>query len=273
MSLSQHLSANQKITLFANLSGEDCNYSCVVKKVKDSLVAIDLPPDLIDSPISELGAIATLKWKKDNKSFSLSTKIVQSKPSFLVILNKNGEIVEGEESGQEKATEPLSEADEYLRDLINEVPQLFSLGPDEVNKLISYVTYKSAKKDFPLFQEGEPGDSMFYIAKGAIDIIKESVDGNPIRLAGFTQDSMIGEMALIDASPRSATAMVTEDAELVILSREKFESLLRENPSIGIKIFKQISTALSQRVRFANGRLADVLDQANKQGITLEEDE
>lgn len=162
---------------------------------------------------------------------------------------------------------------DYLRDLINEVPQLYSLGPDEVVSLVPYVGYKSAKKDTFVFKEGEAGDSLFYIAKGAVDIIKESVEGNPIKLAQFTQDSMLGEMALIDSAPRSATAKVFDDVELIILSRESFDGLLKDVPAIGIKIFKQIATTMSQRVRFANGRLADVLDQAHQQGIALEDDE
>tara|TARA_B100000315_G_scaffold186152_1_gene175426 strand:- start:152 stop:1153 length:1002 start_codon:yes stop_codon:yes gene_type:complete len=162
---------------------------------------------------------------------------------------------------------------DYIRDLINEVPQLYSLGPDEVVSLVSYVSYKSVKKGALIFREGEPGNTLFYIVSGAVDIVKESVEGNPIKLAQFTQDSMLGEMALIDSAPRSAAAKVASDVELIILSRESFEGLLKDVPSIGIKIFKQIATTLSQRVRFANGRLADVLDQAHQQGIALEDDD
>ena len=172
---------------------------------------------------------------------------------------------------EKKSLEP--ETFDYIRDLINEVPQLCSLGPEEIITMVSYVSYKSFKKGSLIFKEGEPGDSLFYIAKGIVDILKESVEGNPIKLAQFAQDSMLGEMALIDAAPRSATAKVSDDVELIILSRESFEGLLKDVPAVGIKIFKQIATTLSQRVRFANGRLADVLDEAHQQGIGLEEEE
>lgn len=288
MNINQYLTVQQQVILHVNISDKGYEYSCFIKKIKNDLIAVVLPEELKDSPACKTGINITLKWTKDNKPYSLSTKFLQDKAFPLVILKQDGEIVELEsiksedheeisdgQSGEghsEKASVDTAALD-HLRDLVNDVPQLFSLGPEEVNKLLHYVSYKLAKKGSPLFKEGESGDSMFYIANGVIDIIKESIEGNPIKLAQFARDNMLGEMSLVDTSPRSATAIVTEDAELIILTRESFDNLLKNIPSIGIKIFKQIAGTLSQRVRFANGRLVDVLDQANQQGVVLEEKE
>ncbi len=310
MDTTQHLQGGQQITFHTDATGKAQDYPCTIKKIKQNLVAVVLQSELKDSPVCALGTKITLKWTTDNKPYSLFTKIVQNKTFPLVVLNKQGEI--SNQADQQPATpaatptatppatpatsppkapsktgneegatlysfaekKPLDqETFDYLRDLINEVPQLYSLGPDEVVSLVPYMGYKSAEKGSFVFKEGEAGDSLFYIVKGAVDIIKESVEGNPIKLAQFTQDSMLGEMALIDNAPRSATAKVFDDVELIILSRESFDGLLKDVPAIGIKIFKQIATTMSQRVRFANGRLADVLDQAHQQGIALEDDE
>ena len=311
MDISQHLQSQQKITFHSDASGKAQDYPCTVKKLKKNLIAVILESSLKDSPVCALGTQIILKWTTDSKPFSLLTKIAQNKTFPLVILNKQGEINEqadqklpspaaapaappptppaaappkaaAEKPGDDKAVshyslaqkKPLDpETFEYIRDLINEVPQLYSLGPDEVVTLVPYVSHKSAEKGTLVFREGDSGDSLFYIARGAVDIIKESVEGNPIKLAQFTQDSMLGEMALIDSAPRSATAKVFDDVELIILSRDAFDGLLKDVPAIGIKIFKQIATTMSQRVRFANGRLADVLDLAHQQGITLEDEE
>lgn len=159
----------------------------------------------------------------------------------------------------------------YIRDLINEVPQLYTLGPEEVNQLVPFVAFKSYKKGERLFREGDSGDILFFIANGAVDIVKESMEGTHIKLAQFTKDSMLGEMALIDSAPRSASAKITEDAELISLSRDSFDALMIANPAIGLKIFQKIAIALSQNIRFLNGRLADVLDRAKSEGIEVED--
>lgn len=292
MNLSQYVFINQRITLHASTAGKDFIFEGVVNKTKGGLVTILLPDKLKDSPVCAIGIKIILKWAKDNKLYSLSTKIVQNESFPLILLDGEREVLEwkpaspkiqgdaslGQNLGKKHVVVSQSEKTplhssifDYLRDLVNEIPQLYSLGPEEVNLLLHYVNYKSVQKGFPLFREGEPGNSVFYIAKGAVDIVKESIEGNPIKLARFGKDKMLGEMALVDPAPRSATAIVTEDAEFVILSQEKFESLLNDYPSIGIKIFKRIAMTLSQRIRFANGRLADITDQANKKGITLEE--
>jgi|TARA_B100001971_G_scaffold183518_1_gene181558 CRP-like cAMP-binding protein len=306
MDISQHLQRQQKITFHTDTSGKAQDYPCTVKKIKKNLIAVILEDELKNSPVCDLGIKIILKWTTDNKPYSLLTKIAQNKTFPLVILNKQGEINEKAdkpplssaeapvatppappEAAAEKLTDDKAipfysyaekkaldpEAFEYIRDLINEVPQLYSLGPDEVISLVPYVNYKSAQKGSLIFKEGDPADSLFYIAKGAVDIVKEAVEGTPIKLAQFTKDSLIGEMALIDSAPRSTTAKVFADVELIILNRESFDGLLKDAPTVGIKIFKQIVRTMGQRVGFANGRLADVLDQAHQQGIALEDKE
>ncbi len=286
MNISKYLVINQRITLHANTGEKDFIYECPIKKIKDDLIAVVFPDKFKDSPVCGLETKIILKWAKNSQCYSLSTKIVQNKSFPLVALAVEGEVVEleavsseiqGEIPGQqnqqenfsavsnsEKASDFSSSLD-HLRSLVNEIPQLYTLGPEEVNILLHYISHKSAKKGYPLFKEGEPGNSVYYIGTGVIDIIKESLDGNPIKLARFYKDTMLGEMALVDPAPRSATAMVMVDAELIILTKEKFESLLKEYPAVGIKIFKQIARTLSQRIRFANGKLADTLDQTDSQ--------
>lgn len=307
MDVSQYLQGGQQITFHTDAAGKAQDYPCTVKKIKENLIAVVLQSKLKDSPVCSLGTKITLKWTTDNKPYSLFTAIVQNKTFPLVVLNQHGEIIDQSDQGSVTPAEspeatptaidpkappekpknvkafsyyshaekkPLDlETFEYLRDLINEVPQLYSLGPNEVISLVSYVSYKSVEKGDFIFKEGEAGDCLFYIASGAVDIIKESVEGNPIKLDQLTQNSMMGEMALMDNAPRSATAEVVDDVELIIITRESFEGLLKDVPVIGIKIFKQIATTISQRLRFANGRLADVINPAHQEGIVLEDEE
>ena len=97
-----------------------------------------------------------------------------------------------------------------LKAYINDIPQLFSLGPEETGKLVYYMGYKEFRKGTMLFSEGEQGDAVYYIIRGSVNILKESDVGTPIKLASVGRDGIIGEMALIDSVPRSATAVARD---------------------------------------------------------------
>ncbi len=152
-----------------------------------------------------------------------------------------------------------------LKAYINDIPQLFSLGPEETGKLVYYMGYKEFKKGQVFFNEGDEGDAVYYIIRGSVNILKESVEGRPIKLATIRRDGIIGEMSLIDSAPRSATALAMEDTEAVFFARQKFEALLKNLPAIGTKILLQFSRTMSQRVRFLSGQLADTIHELKDQ--------
>ena len=168
MDITQHLEGGQQITFHTDASGKAHDYPCTIKKIKKNLIAVVLDSNLKDSPVCALGTKIILKWTTDNKPYSLPTKIAQNKTFSLVILNKQGEINEqadheppssattpvatppappaaappkatAEKPRDDKAISHYSYAEkksldpetfDYIRDLINEVPQLYSLGPD-----------------------------------------------------------------------------------------------------------------------------------------------
>lgn len=71
-----------------------------------------------------------------------------------------------------------------------------------------------------LFREGEKGDDAYIIERGAIEISLDLAAGKKV-LATLTKGDILGEMSLIDDAPRSATAIAVEDAELLVLKRDR----------------------------------------------------
>ncbi|MBI4667203.1 MAG: cyclic nucleotide-binding domain-containing protein [Nitrospinae bacterium] len=147
---------------------------------------------------------------------------------------------------------------EQIKALMCEVPEFDQLEPDELEMLSKSIFLRRAPAGTVLCREGTVGDSLYYIVNGKIEIRKESMDGRQAVLARFGKGASVGEMSLVEDSPRSATAMALDDAELLILTRENFEKLLQTSPQIGIKILRNIAKSLSKRLRFTSGRFADV---------------
>ncbi|MEQ1577248.1 MAG: cyclic nucleotide-binding domain-containing protein [Hyphomicrobium sp.] len=117
-------------------------------------------------------------------------------------------------------------------------------GPFNFDFLESFgVPLKRVRAGEVLFEKGEPGDSMYLVLEGRFDV----------RLGDKTVDTVglyaiLGEMALIDAAPRSATAVAATAGEVAIIDRQTFLDLVRENPSFSLYVMRRMAS----RVRKMN---------------------
>jgi len=94
-----------------------------------------------------------------------------------------------------------------------------------------------------LFREGEQGDLMFVIQSGAIRITK-SVKGEDKTLAILGPGEFLGEMAILNAKPRTATAIVQERAQVLVLGARTFEQMVVSNAEIAVRLIKKLSRRL-----------------------------
>jgi len=94
-----------------------------------------------------------------------------------------------------------------------------------------------------LFRKGEPGDVMFAVAEGQIEL---SVDGHVVEDVG--PGGILGELALIDASPRSATAIAVAPSRVVRVDQAHFRYLVQEHPTFALQVMR----VLAERIRRAN---------------------
>jgi CRP/FNR family cyclic AMP-dependent transcriptional regulator len=106
-----------------------------------------------------------------------------------------------------------------------------------------------------IYKEGEIGTSMGIIVKGSIGIYKNNKLISTLRV-GRT----FGEMSVIDAQPRSATARAEGDTVFLSLDKTSMLTLADKNPALAFKIIWNISRALSQRLRLTSAQLADFLE-------------
>ena len=106
-----------------------------------------------------------------------------------------------------------------------------------------------------LFEEGQPGDRMYVIQSGRVQIIKR-VGEMRFPLANLGPGDCVGEMALLDGQPRSADAVVDADGTLLVIERATFEQLLRDNGEIAVRIMRKLSERLREANRTIEGFLA-----------------
>lgn len=110
---------------------------------------------------------------------------------------------------------------------------------------------KKFNKDEIIFKEGSKGAEAFVIKSGFVEIQK-NINGNDVLLAILGKGNIFGEMALMNNEVRTATAISSEDTELVVVGKKQYAALLDQSP----KIISSIVTSLIERLDETSSRLS-----------------
>lgn len=146
---------------------------------------------------------------------------------------------------------------EFFAIMAEESPMFHYLDENDTRTLSRYLEFQKLNRGEVLFREGDPGDFVVFIFKGSVEVSTLSHEGEPFSLAQLGWGTSVGEMALIDELPRSATAHVVDDVELFILSRASFNDILQRHHKLGVRLLMGIAWTLSLRLRYNSRRLID----------------
>ncbi len=94
-----------------------------------------------------------------------------------------------------------------------------------------------------LFREGERGTDMFVIQSGLVEISKR-VNGKERPIATLGRGEFLGEMAILNNKPRSATATVLEEATCLVLDGQTLEQMISTSTEIAVRLIKKLSSRL-----------------------------
>ncbi len=94
-----------------------------------------------------------------------------------------------------------------------------------------------------VFLEGEEGDRMYLILSGRVAILKGDLD-SPTILAFRSEGEIIGEMALLENQPRSASVIALDRLHLLSINRQRFQDILHKMPSVSLSIMEMLSSRL-----------------------------
>lgn len=158
--------------------------------------------------------------------------------------------------------ERISESEEETRTFLISLPIFSSFNVEELSILAKHMSYLHLDQGEYLFLEGDIGSFMGFVVTGILEVQKKSDTGRNITLARLTKGSSIGEMALIDKSPRSASVYARKPTTVVTLTEKGFELLAAKYPPLGIKVIRKVARLLSLNMRRTSSKLADLMHLA-----------
>ena len=130
---------------------------------------------------------------------------------------------------------------------------LLSVLPSELSAaLFATARPHRLKADQTLFTAGDPGDGCYRVEQGLLKVSVVSPAGGERILAILGPGALVGELAMIDAQPRSASVTAARDSELSFISRTAFEAVARDNP----EVYQPIVKLLVRRLRDTNSTVA-----------------
>ncbi|MEX1254259.1 MAG: Crp/Fnr family transcriptional regulator [Dehalococcoidia bacterium] len=140
------------------------------------------------------------------------------------------------------------------QDLIRDVPLLARLPEADLSALASRGRVRSYRSGDLIFREGEPGDSLHMVVEGQVRIVVLSPLGEEVTVTYLGQGECVGDLALLDGRPRSASAIASQATKTLVVTRGDFRRWLRERPQAAFALLE----TLSLRVRRTDEALADL---------------
>src|SRR5215813_6116100 len=129
------------------------------------------------------------------------------------------------------------------------------VDPDAAEALAKDMEIIDIRKGDIVFNEGEPGDSLYIIMSGKIKLGRRAADGRQNLIALMGPSDMVGELSLFDPGPRTATATAVTDARVARLRKPALRPWLTNRPEIA----EQLLRVLARRLRRTNDALADLI--------------
>lgn len=137
-------------------------------------------------------------------------------------------------------------------ELLREIPLFEALGIDDLRILASRLANRSYKAGQVIFNQGEPGNEMYIVADGQVNIYLPGDASRRVSLKDLARGEYFGELGLFDDKPRSASALATTDAVLLGLTRPMLASYLEARPQAAMPILR----TMAERLRETNSLLS-----------------
>jgi HEAT repeat protein/ATP/ADP translocase len=132
--------------------------------------------------------------------------------------------------------------------LLREVPMFSGLSPEDLEQIADIAQEQLYSTGTLICREGERGSTLFIIVTGKVEVIKGMGKTENV-IAVREPGEFVGEMAILESAPRSATLRAQEDVRVLIIEGEAFKAILMDRPEVAISVLQHMSTRVRQLSR------------------------
>ncbi len=129
-------------------------------------------------------------------------------------------------------------------DIARGIPLFAQVADGDLEQIASHLIERRYSRNTTIVEEGLPGDYMYIIREGRVKVTKLSEDGREKILEFLSEGDFVGEMALLERLPRSASVKTLTPVRMLALSRSDFIGLLRKSPDLAMSVIQELSHRL-----------------------------
>jgi CRP-like cAMP-binding protein len=154
--------------------------------------------------------------------------------------------------------EYLGSATRFIEDIlhvIDKIPLLGGFSEQEIEALSGYMGCFGAPRDARLLTEGQADDHMLLLLTGRAVVLKNNPQGVEKRVGEAGPGTTLGEMSMIDGTPRFASCVTTEPTDFAVLTRGNLNEIFVYSPRLGNKLLLVLLQLTMRRLRDASDQL------------------
>jgi CRP-like cAMP-binding protein len=144
-------------------------------------------------------------------------------------------------------------------EFLHEVALFQDLDAQALSTLRPLLIGKKIKAGEMIFRERDESDALYVVEQGRVVVSKQVSGDVDIVLARFSPGDFFGEMGLVDAGPRSASAHAEIDSILWMLDRKVFQQIFSDHPDVAARICYRLVTVFIQRLRATNDQAREAI--------------
>jgi CRP-like cAMP-binding protein len=133
------------------------------------------------------------------------------------------------------------------------------LCTDDFSNLSRFFEIKNAAAGEKLWTENDACHYTAIIVSGRVEVLKGTeLKGQRVVVGIYGRGAIIGELCILDNSPRAVTAIAHEDVSILLITKKNFDKLINEHPELGVQLLKGMLYAVSKRLRGCFDRLVSI---------------
>ena len=148
-----------------------------------------------------------------------------------------------------------------LHDTLAQVPLFRDLGRKDRQAVGEGLQHLQFAEGDVIFRQGQPGVGLYIVLSGEVEILRDDQDGTRTRVSHVEAGGSFGELALLDESELTASAIATEPTEVGVFHRSDLLSIAERDPAMGVRVVMQLSQMVADRLRRTNRALREAREE------------
>lgn len=165
--------------------------------------------------------------------------------------------------------------EQAIAGVLSKVPMLRDLDETSISDLAQRASLVELQDGEALFEEGAEEGGIYLVLQGSVRLTCDTGDGPDVVVGYIEAGGIVGEMAILDPAPRSATARAAEETVVLHIPTDAFNGFLDSGHPVARVFMMAIRRMMSQRIRVLNERIGalflidqEMTDEVDRTKIT-----